>query len=343
MIRGLISGSRFSPVVYQKPARRLVGQKIIVSRARHLFMQCSLHQGLPLLANRSNVRCNWKGWIMVKLAEPYTGRESRILLSFAMAHHGFMFVNELRDRLMKHFGYYSPTAVYMDNIAMRHVAAVKKHNYLSIDDLDADLKEKGAKKQDDHTYSTPDWRFNANLKVFDPATGTGTLPLGAQKAIKSTAEYLKKQGKQPFDEGYLPIGAANGQWNKWYEEAMSQAPVMIMVVTPDYLRSEYCMLEWCQFEKERRKRGGKMFGLVLTFVGDDQVPDQEYEATLGKDSLTKNNLRPSAKPINASFVEHLEFAKTKATTGLAQYGGPNAWTVSDTDFTRIMDTLEPHL
>jgi hypothetical protein len=51
---------------------------------------------------------------------PYTGEESRIILSFASAGGGDLFAHWLRDRLMKDLDYYSENAVFLDNIASRN-------------------------------------------------------------------------------------------------------------------------------------------------------------------------------------------------------------------------------
>ncbi len=56
---------------------------------------------------------------------PYTGKESRIILSFANAGGGDLFAHWLRDRLMKDLDYYSDNAVYLDNIASRNARGGK--------------------------------------------------------------------------------------------------------------------------------------------------------------------------------------------------------------------------
>jgi hypothetical protein len=51
---------------------------------------------------------------------PYTGKQSRIILSFANSDGGDLFAHWLRDRLMKDLDYYSESAVFLDNIASRN-------------------------------------------------------------------------------------------------------------------------------------------------------------------------------------------------------------------------------
>ena len=61
---------------------------------------------------------------------PYTGKESRIILSFANRGGGDLFAHWLRDRLMKDLDYYSDNAVFLDNVASRNAegGTVEAHN-----------------------------------------------------------------------------------------------------------------------------------------------------------------------------------------------------------------------
>ncbi|HUN39261.1 MAG TPA: hypothetical protein VMU81_03115 [Acetobacteraceae bacterium] len=56
---------------------------------------------------------------------PYTSDKTRIILSFANAGGGDLFVHWLRDRLMKDLDYYSENAVFLDNVASRNGGEVK--------------------------------------------------------------------------------------------------------------------------------------------------------------------------------------------------------------------------
>jgi hypothetical protein len=114
---------------------------------------------------------------------PYTGKESRIILSFANAGGGDLFAHWLRDRLMKALDYYSDNAVYLDNIASRNA--------------------RGGKVQ-------PDLRDPA--KGFDPTTGTTSdgsyVSIGAQnknwfklwqKALSQAKVLIQVQTKEYFE------------------------------------------------------------------------------------------------------------------------------------------------
>lgn len=71
-------------------------------------------------------------------------------------------------------------------------------------------------------------------------------------------------------QGYKPIGATNSEWNDMYGQAMREASAMVMSVTPEYMSSQWCMLEWSQFHQEnqrRREAGGcaPLKGVALAF------------------------------------------------------------------------------
>jgi hypothetical protein len=86
---------------------------------------------------------------------PYTGKESKIILSFANAGGGDLFAHWLRDRLMKDLNYFSDNAVYLDNVASRNAPGGK---------VQPDLRDE--------------------TKGFDPTTGTTSdgsyVSIGAQ-------------------------------------------------------------------------------------------------------------------------------------------------------------------
>lgn len=58
----------------------------------------------------------------------------------------------------------------------------------------------------------------------------------------------------------MPIGGTNSEWNEMSVRAMRQAAARIMILTPEYMRSEWCMKEWGQFHEENKRRRGKLFG-----------------------------------------------------------------------------------
>lgn len=210
--------------------------------------------------------------------EPYTGDETRIILSFAMANHGANFAYWLRDRLMKAFNYYSRNAVYMDCIASRGLETVH---------------EKTARE--------------------DQKAGVTYVQL-------DTREHFKQQG-------YAPIGAMNSLWNEMYQKAMAQARTMIMVVTPEYLSSEWCMKEWGQFheENQRRQAGRRapLRGIAIRFTSDSD-----------------GQSGPSAKPINVTGVTVMTVPKVMGLGGLlwhkADFG------ISETSFKRLVFEIGPN-
>jgi hypothetical protein len=60
---------------------------------------------------------------------PYTGKQSRIILSFVNSDGGDLFAHWLRDRLMKDLDYYSENAVFLDNVASRNDPGGKVEAY----------------------------------------------------------------------------------------------------------------------------------------------------------------------------------------------------------------------
>lgn len=85
--------------------------------------------------------------------------------------------------------------------------------------------------------------------------------------------YVMPDTRDKFhSQGYMPIGGSNSEWNEMYVKAMSEAVAMVMVLTPEYMRSEWCMKEWGQFHEEnQRRRSGKrptLRGVALTFPPD---------------------------------------------------------------------------
>jgi hypothetical protein len=85
--------------------------------------------------------------------------------------------------------------------------------------------------------------------------------------------YVAPDDRDKFKgQGYKPIGALNPMWNQMYQAAMAHAKSMVMVVTPEYLASEWCLLEWQQFHEENQRRRAQkrapLNGICLRFVGD---------------------------------------------------------------------------
>jgi len=67
----------------------------------------------------------------------------------------------------------------------------------------------------------------------------------------------------------------NSEWNEAYTKAMSEANVMLIVLTPDYLASQWCMQEWQQYQDENEMRAAAdrppLQGLVVGFGSDDEA------------------------------------------------------------------------
>lgn len=75
--------------------------------------------------------------------------------------------------------------------------------------------------------------------------------------------------------GAMPIGAMLQNWNELYKKAMSEAQVMLFVLTPEYRDSVWCMKEWGQMHMEngrrRRERKPPLRAVVLEFIPADSM------------------------------------------------------------------------
>jgi hypothetical protein len=220
--------------------------------------------------------------------KPYTGDATKIIVSFSMRDYGYVFATDLRDRLMKHFNYYSPTAVYQDNVTMR-----------------------------------------LEQRLVFPAK----MPSAEDRSPYSGVTWITPDDRFKEAEGYMPIGAANNDWDKWYEQAMAEAQVMLMVITPAYVDPKLgvnCMKEWGQFEEMKARRGRSFRGITIMFPGG------------GVDC--------NAKPINSDkvevFIARREFGPAH---GLASnFGSPgdqNAknWALTEDSFKSLTRNIKPYL
>ncbi len=101
----------------------------------------------------------------------------------------------------------------------------------------------------------------------------------AEKEMKAGVTYVVPEDdeEKAKEAGFTTIGALNNEWNKAYRNAMSEADVMIIVLTPDYMNSKWCMKEWGQYKRERLKRKilGRppLHGLVIGFGTDQEAKD----------------------------------------------------------------------
>lgn len=126
-------------------------------------------------------------------------------------------------------------------------------------------------------------------------------------------------------QGYKPIGALNPLWNEMYVAAMRQAQAMVMIVTPEYLASEWCLKEWGQFEEENIRRAGAphpaLKGIAISFIGALGQPTQ------------------SGKPINVANVSVLPAAKAYGLGGLLWHR--EDYGLGETDYRKLCGLLGP--
>lgn len=218
------------------------------------------------------------------LPEPYTGEETRILLSFAIKNGGHLFSQWLRNKLMLSLNYFSTNSIYLDTVALREHET--EHNLVQVHP---------AAQQPGKTYVAPDRRF-------------------------------EKQ------EGFTIIGAMNKGWNKSFLKAISQTRVMIIILTPDYMDSQWCMQEWNQFQEENRNRAAAkctpIFGLVIRFFS-------EIDGTIEGHS----------KPLNLDGMEVLTVPKIKTTGGspTALRSDGSGWAISEASYQQVLETIRSHL
>lgn len=218
------------------------------------------------------------------LPEPYTGKETRILLSFAMKNGGHLFSQWLRNQLMLSLNYFSTNSIYLDTAALREHDT--EHNLVQV---------APAVQQPGKTYVAPDRRFEKH-------------------------------------EGFTTIGAMNKGWNNSFLKAISETRVMIILLTPDYTNSQWCMQEWSQFQEENKKRAAtkstQIFGLVIRFC-------EEIDSTIGEYS----NLR------DLDGIEILTIPKIKTTGGssTALRSDGTGWAISETSYQQVWEIICSHL
>lgn len=147
-----------------------------------------------------------------------------------------------------------------------------------------------------------------------------TLTPQAQQIAGDT--YVSPDTRAVFKpQGYAPIGAMNANWNGMYLKAMSEANTMIMVITPSYLNSEWCVKEWGQFQAERRRRPA-LRGIGIRF----------YENLRG--------LRePNGKPLDQSGIEFLLCNATKGGAGKGLLWDEKMFGLSDPDLERLYTAI----
>lgn len=136
--------------------------------------------------------------------------------------------------------------------------------------------------------------------------------------------YVAPDTRDKFkSQGYMPIGALNPLWNQMYEAAMAEAAAMIMVVTPEYLSSEWCLLEWTQFQQENGRRTARrqprLKGVALNFIGD-------------RGFATK-----AVKPINVDGVTVLPVTKAFGLGGLLWHR--EDYGIGESDYLKLREEL----
>jgi hypothetical protein len=126
-------------------------------------------------------------------------------------------------------------------------------------------------------------------------------------------------------QGYKPIGALNPMWNEMYVAAMQQAQAMVMMVTPEYMASEWCLKEWGQFQEENARRAGARQGLLkgvaISFVGGMDKPMQ------------------SGKPIDVTNVAILPATKVYGLGGLLWH--KEDYGIGESDYQKLCALLGP--
>lgn len=103
----------------------------------------------------------------------------------------------------------------------------------------------------------------------------------AMRSREGTDIRLDTRHQAAAGVGY--IGAMNPAWNESYLAAMSEARAMIFVVTPGWVASENCKLEWAQYRAQNavRMQGRRppLKGIAL-LVDDTQDPKLHEDRTL---------------------------------------------------------------
>ena len=98
-----------------------------------------------------------------------------------------------------------------------------------------------------------------------------TAKLVPKEQQRKGITYVTPDTRDQFkSQGYMPIGATNSQWNQKYLAAMKKAKTMILVVTPSYLASQWCLLELTQFHNQRKK--SRIKGIAIRFTDGADVP-----------------------------------------------------------------------
>lgn len=168
------------------------------------------------------------------LAQIAPGGHCKLLMSFG-AKDVFHFVCWLRLALYAHYDFSKTNHIYLDTYGLLDTAGTT----LSLTMTNADgVVERGALS-------------------FEPKHGIIQAP---RSQVWQTIDRLASaQGGS--------IGTMNPAWNTIYEQRMSEARAMMFIVTPAWLESPYCALEFWQFAQQHAQRG--VPGIVVTFRDDN--------------------------------------------------------------------------
>jgi hypothetical protein len=137
----------------------------------------------------------------------------------------------------------------------------------------------------------------------------------------------------------MPIGATNSNWNGMYLTAMSQAKAMIMIVTPSYPNSEWCMKEWLQFQDERRERGTWFLSIAMRFTDSETGPLMD---TVSKDAkkFVGSMKSPGGISLNMVGIKVLLLLKVHGIGGLLWH--KDDYGISDSHLHTLYETLGDH-
>jgi len=153
------------------------------------------------------------------------------------------------------------------------------------------------------------------------APASGDQVRGITYVSPDTRPHLKSQG-------YMPIGASNVAWEAAFDDAVSQAAAMILVVTSEYLQSQWCMLEWrkCEEENQRRRGVGKapLRGVALVFP----------PSTQGQPGGTQGGATNGMPANNSQDIQQIAVTKVYGRGGLLWH--PEDYAISEAAFDRVV-------
>jgi hypothetical protein len=135
--------------------------------------------------------------------------DTKILLSFAMPNHGSTFAHWLRDRLMKHYGWYNYKAVYLDSVVARS------------GETDHALDFKGRKPEGETALVSPDNRPHMR-------SPTGAVPIGARiEAWESLYNIAMSEASAMifvYTSDFPNSIYCIKEWNNYIKETKSRTP-----------------------------------------------------------------------------------------------------------------------